>query len=68
MMRFVIAHEVGCFRLPHNMGASNAYDVESYRNGAFTQKNMESPLNGHARYNYIQPGDKDVRFIRQMGP
>jgi hypothetical protein len=22
----------------HNMGASNAYDVESYRNGAFTQK------------------------------
>jgi hypothetical protein len=23
----------------------------------------------HARYNYIaQPGDKNVRFIRQMGP
>jgi hypothetical protein len=22
----------------------------------------------YARFNYIQPGDKGVRFIRQMGP
>ena len=33
MMRFVIAHEVGhALGFPHNMGASNAYAVENYRN------------------------------------
>jgi hypothetical protein len=71
MMRFVIAHEVGhALGFPHNMGASNAYAVENYRNGAFTQKNgIAASLMDYARYNYIaQPGDKDVRFIRQMGP
>ncbi|MBU0940346.1 MAG: zinc-dependent metalloprotease [Bacteroidetes bacterium] len=71
MMRFVIAHEVGhALGFPHNMGASNAYAVEDYRNGAFTQKNgIAASLMDYARYNYIaQPGDKDVRFIRQMGP
>jgi hypothetical protein len=41
------------------MGASNAYDVESYRNGAFTQKIWNRRLMDYARYNYIaQPGDK----------
>lgn len=71
MMRFVIAHEVGhALGFPHNMGASNAYEVENYRNGNFTQKSgIAASLMDYARYNYIaQPGDKNIRFIRQMGP
>lgn len=71
MMRMVIAHEVGhALGFPHNMAASYAYDVESYRDGAFTQEfGIASSLMDYARYNYIaQPGDKNVRFIRQMGP
>ncbi len=71
MMRMVIAHEVGhALGFPHNMGASCAYDVESYRDGAFTQKNgIAASLMDYARFNYIaQPGDTNIRFIRQMGP
>lgn len=71
MMRMVIAHEVGhALGFPHNMGASCAYDVESYRNGAFTQEfGIASSIMDYARYNYIaQPGDTNIRFIRQIGP
>jgi len=71
MMKMVIAHEVGhALGLPHNMSASKAYDVESYRNGAFTQEfGIASTIMDYARYNYIaQPGDQNVRFIRQIGP
>lgn len=71
MMKMVIAHEVGhTLGLPHNMAASYAYDVESYRNGPFTQKNgIAATIMDYARYNYIaQPGDEGVRFIRQLGP
>ncbi len=71
MMRQVIAHEIGhALGFPHNMAASFAYNVEDYRNGEFTQKNgIAASLMDYARYNYIaQPGDKDVRFVRQMGP
>ena len=71
MMRMVIAHEVGhALGFPHNMAASYAYNVEDYRSGTFTQKNgIASSLMDYARYNYIaQPGDKNIRFIRQMGP
>ena len=71
MMRMVIAHEVGhALGFPHNMAASNAYDVESYRNGDFTQKNgIAATIMDYARYNYIaQPGDSNIRFIRQIGP
>jgi hypothetical protein len=67
----VIAHEVGhTLGLPHNMSASYAYDVESYRDGAFTQKNgIASTIMDYARYNYIaQPGDTNIRFVRQLGP
>jgi predicted Zn-dependent protease len=48
MMRMVIAHEVGhALGLPHNMGASCAYEIESYRDGAFTQKKRNcSQYNG----------------------
>ena len=71
MMKMVIAHEVGhALGLPHNMSASKAYDVENYRNGAFTQEfGIASTIMDYARYNYIaQPGDQNVRFIRQIGP
>ena len=71
MMRMVISHEVGhALGFPHNMAASYAYDVESYRNGEFTQKNgIAASLMDYARYNYIaQPGDQNIRFVRQMGP
>jgi hypothetical protein len=39
------AHEVGHALGPHNMGAS-AYEIESYRDGAFTQKRNCSQYNG----------------------
>ncbi|GAB4164230.1 MAG: zinc-dependent metalloprotease [Winogradskyella sp.] len=71
MMKMVIAHEVGhTLGLPHNMSASYAYDVESYRDGDFTQKNgIAATIMDYARYNYIaQPGDQNIRFIRQLGP
>ncbi|WP_296385221.1 zinc-dependent metalloprotease [Winogradskyella sp.] len=71
MMKMVIAHEVGhTLGLPHNMCASYAYDVENYRNGAFTQKNgIAATIMDYARYNYIaQPGDTNIRFVRQLGP
>ncbi|MCU0351817.1 MAG: zinc-dependent metalloprotease, partial [Flavobacterium sp.] len=71
MMQMVIAHEIGhALGFPHNMGASCAYDVENYRKPAFTKKmGISSSIMDYARFNYIaQPGDKDVRFIRQMGP
>ncbi|HUH27724.1 zinc-dependent metalloprotease [Gelidibacter sp.] len=71
MMRMVIAHEVGhALGFPHNMGASHAYDVENYRNGAFTQEHgIAASIMDYARYNYIaQPGDENIRFIRQVGP
>ncbi len=71
MMRQVIAHEVGhALGFPHNMAASYAYDVENYRDGDFTQENgIAASLMDYARYNYIaQPGDENIRFVRQMGP
>ncbi|MCB4797691.1 zinc-dependent metalloprotease [Neotamlana laminarinivorans] len=71
MMKMVIAHEVGhALGLPHNMSASKAYSVEDYRSGEFTQKNgIAATIMDYARYNYIaQPGDKNIRFIRQIGP
>ncbi|SCY08632.1 protein of unknown function [Nonlabens sp. Hel1_33_55] len=71
MMRQVIAHEVGhALGFPHNMAASYAYNVEDYRDGDFTQENgIAASLMDYARYNYIaQPGDENIRFVRQMGP
>ena len=71
MMRMVISHEVGhALGLPHNMAASYAYPVDSLRSGSFTQKmGIAATIMDYARYNYVaQPGDKNVRFIRQLGP
>ncbi len=71
MMRRVIAHEVGhALGLPHNMKASSAYAVDSLRSGDFTQKmGIASTIMDYARYNYVaQPGDDNIRFVRQIGP
>lgn len=71
MMQMVIAHEVGhALGFPHNMGASCAYDVENYRKAPFTKQfGISASIMDYARYNYIaQPEDKEVRYIRQMGP
>lgn len=71
MMRMVISHEVGhALGLPHNMAASFAYPVDSLRSGKFTQKmGIAATIMDYARYNYVaQPEDKNVRFIRQLGP
>jgi hypothetical protein len=71
MMRMVIAHEVGhALGLPHNMAASFAYPTDSLRSASFTQKNgIAATIMDYARYNYVaQPGDKNIRFIRKLGP
>tara|TARA_R110002073_G_scaffold40547_5_gene115094 strand:- start:207437 stop:209932 length:2496 start_codon:yes stop_codon:yes gene_type:complete len=71
MMRMVIAHEVGhALGFPHNMAASFAYPVESLRDGAFTQEfGLAASIMDYTRYNYVaQPGDENIRFVRQMGP
>ena len=71
MMRRVISHEVGhALGLPHNMKASSAYPVDSLRSGEFTQKmGIATTIMDYARYNYVaQPGDTNIRFVRQLGP
>ena len=71
MMRRVISHEVGhALGLPHNMKASSAYPVDSLRSGNFTQKKgIAATIMDYARYNYVaQPGDKNIRFVRKLGP
>jgi hypothetical protein len=71
MMLEVITHEIGhALGLPHNMMASSAYPTDSLRSGAFTQKyGIAATIMDYARYNYVaQPGDKNVRFVRQLGP
>ena len=45
LIRFVSAHEVGhTIGLPHNMGSSSAYPVDSLRSSSFTKSMEQLPL------------------------
>jgi hypothetical protein len=52
------------------MQSSSAYPVDSLRSGSFTQKyGIATTIMEYARQNYVaQPGDENIRFIRQIGP
>ena len=71
LIRFVSSHEVGhTLGLPHNMGSSPAYPVDSLRDPEFTKKYGTAPsIMDYARFNYIaQPGDGDVALMPNIGP
>jgi len=70
LIRFVSAHEVGhTLGLPHNMGSSVAYPVDSLRSASFTDKYGTAPsIMDYARFNYIaQPEDKGVALMPDIG-
>ena len=70
LIRFVSAHEVGhTIGLPHNMGSSSAYPVDSLRSASFTKKYGTAPsIMYYARFNYIaQPEDKGVSLMPDIG-
>ena len=70
LIRFVSSHEVGhTLGLPHNMGSSSSYPVDSLRSATFTKINSTAPsIMDYARFNYVaQPGDKDVALNPNIG-
>ena len=70
LIRFVSAHEVGhTIGLPHNMGSSSAYPVDSLRSASFTKKYGTAPsIMDYARFNYIaQPEDEGVSLMPDIG-
>ncbi len=70
LIRFVSSHEVGhTLGLPHNMGASFAYPVDSLRSATFTKKMGTAPsIMDYARFNYVaQPGDEGVALMPKIG-
>jgi len=70
LIKFVSSHEVGhTLGLPHNMGSSCAYAVDSLRSASFTKKYGTAPsIMDYARFNYIaQPGDEGVALMPNIG-
>lgn len=70
LIRFVSSHEVGhTLGLPHNMGSSVAFPVDSLRSASFTQKYGTAPsIMDYARFNYVaQPGDEGVALMPNIG-
>jgi hypothetical protein len=71
LIRFVSSHEVGhTLGLPHNMGSSVAYPVDSLRSPSFTKRMGTAPsIMDYARFNYVaQPEDGDVGLMPDIGP
>ncbi|MGB0836594.1 MAG: zinc-dependent metalloprotease [Flavobacteriaceae bacterium] len=70
LIRFVSSHEVGhTLGLPHNMGSSCAYPVDSLRSAEFTKEFGTAPsIMDYARFNYVaQPGDEGVALMPNIG-
>jgi len=70
LIQFVSSHEVGhTLGLPHNMGSSDAYAVDSLRSASFTSKFGTAPsIMDYARFNYVaQPEDKGVALMPNIG-
>ena len=55
LIKFVSSHELGhTIGLPHNMGSSSAYPVDSLRSATFTKKYGTAPsIMDYARFNYV---------------
>lgn len=71
LIRFVAAHEVGhTIGLPHNMGSSVAYPVDSLRAPGFVQRMGVAPsIMDYARFNYVaQPEDVGAGLYPKIGP